>query len=171
MAQFRRSAGARVNLANILLVGQKKLQAKLDKMKASTTKRIAKPAFTKALTPVLAAAKKFAPRRRLRDPKGSYKGGQLKKSLAKKVTISKREGNVWAGIGPAYGFERQIGVKRDGKPIFISPTRYAHLAEKGTRRSRPRPFLGKSLAATKTRALAILAGELGDRIEREAAKL
>jgi len=153
------------NMATILLTGQKELQAKLDKLKPATTRRIAKPAFAKALTPVLSAAKKFAPRRRIKGPRGSYKGGLLKKSLAKKVTVSKRTGAVWAGVGPKYGLKRKIGTSRDGKPIFISPTRYAHLAE------RSRPYLGKALAATRHRALAILADDLGDRIEREAAKL
>jgi HK97 gp10 family phage protein len=71
--------------------------------------------------------------------------GLLKKSLGRKVKVYRKEGAVVGIVGPRTGFRRQVGTTKDGRPVFENPTQIAHLVEKGTRRSRAKPFMRPAL--------------------------
>jgi HK97 gp10 family phage protein len=144
--------------------------------------RVVNRAASKAMTPVLRAAKRLVPV----DDKF------LKKSLGRKVKSYKRSGNVVVLIGPRKGFKDE----KSGR----NPANYAHLVEKGTaphvirpesRRALkirgpdgdkfvgavihpgtpPRPFLRPALDGNKSAVVQIYKHELGIGLEREVAKL
>lgn len=83
--------------------------------------------------------------------------GMLKRSLGRKIVAKRSTGAVVAIIGPRTGYKK---VKVKGTKTFkrertklgekfaeagVSPVRYAHLVEKGTRHSAPKPFLRPAL--------------------------
>jgi hypothetical protein len=75
--------------------------------------------------------------------------GHLAKSIGTKSRIYP-SGNYAAAIGPKMSFVRSLGVwtrgKRKGQKKRSVPYKYAHLVEKGTKRSKARPFLGTAAA-------------------------
>ncbi|VTU02777.1 : HK97-gp10_like [Gemmataceae bacterium] len=79
-----------------------------------------------------------------------------------------------AVIGPSSKFVRQKGKfkkgKRKGQPKKAIPAKYAHLVERGTKRSRAQPFLGKAHAETAARFLDQVGAEVGREIEQELAR-
>jgi HK97 gp10 family phage protein len=58
-----------------------------------------------------------------------------------------------------------------GKPVFRNPTRYAHLLEKGTSTTPPRPFLRPVRDANLHQVFNIMRNSVRDGLRREAAKL
>ena len=66
------------------------------------------------------------------------------------VKLKSYRGVFVAIVGPRTKYGKPVQVGR--KTIFRQPSRIAHLLEKGTRRSRARPFAGPAAEAGATRA-------------------
>lgn len=106
---------------------------------------------------------------------------QLWRSMGQKVKTYKNNAITVAVIGPRRGFDAAVRVidkklrkrrKIDGpRIIFVRPTKYAHLVERGTKHSRAKPFLDPTFRATEQPAQNLLAAELRKRIATEAAKV
>lgn len=78
--------------------------------------------------------------------------GYLKKSFRIKVK-NYRNSNTWvAVVGPKSDFKKSKGKytrgEKKGQPIVRRPSKYAHLVERGTRHSKPKPYLKPALDAT-----------------------
>jgi HK97 gp10 family phage protein len=97
--------------------------------------------------------------------------------LAKSIRIRSKvyHGDKFvAVIGPASKFVRGRGKfkkgKRKGEAKRFIPSKYAHLVERGTKTSRPNPFLKPAHAATSGQFLRSVGVEIGREIEQELAK-
>jgi HK97 gp10 family phage protein len=66
-------------------------------------------------------------------------------------------------IGPSRSYKRSAGR---GKPKKV-PASYAHLVERGTKRTKPKPFVRPTLAATKDQFYAAASREVGIEIAKE----
>lgn len=93
--------------------------------------------------------------------------------LAKSIRIRLRTypGDKFvAVIGPSTKFVRTKGKfkrgKRKGQPRKQVPAKYAHLVEKGTKRSKARPWLAPAHAESAARFVAQAGVEIGREIER-----
>ena len=102
--------------------------AKLDSVEKKLRTKILRKAMGQAGKLVLWAAKAKA--RRVT--------GLLRRSLGRKVKLFKN-GVAIAIVGPRVGFEQE--VQRGGRTVMSKPTKYSHLVEKGTKHSKPQPFL------------------------------
>lgn len=102
--------------------------------------------------------------------------------LAKSIRIRVRQypADRWAAIiGPSTKYQRKKGTykrgKRAGQPRISKPSKYAHLVERGTKRSRARPWLKPAHAAAAPRYLSAvgpaIGGAIQDELRRLAAKL
>jgi hypothetical protein len=96
---------------------------------------------------------------------------------AKAVRIRLREypPDKWVSVvGPSSSFSRTKGKrkrgKRKGQPIKHVPAKYAHLVNKGTKRSKPKPFLVKAHAKSKAGFLRDAKREVGKEIAAELAR-
>lgn len=136
------------------LFGDRELRRALGGMRAATQRKIVRPAVNAALTPVNKAAKRSAPKRT----------GQLKRSIGKVVRLYKKRGVIWGGVGPRKGFKVII----DGKAV--DPTKYAHLVERGTVRTKANPFLRRALDENKSEAKRIMAERIRAGIAKEVAR-
>lgn len=115
--------------------GVEELLKRLDSISSKLRKKTLKKAITEASKNIKNAAKARAPRRVRADISKhlSYKGGQLRKSLAHKVKVY--DGAVVGVIGARKNFRLQIGeTVNEGKPVFVNPVKYLHLVELGTKR-------------------------------------
>lgn len=97
--------------------------------------------------------------------------------LAKSIRIRLREypPDKWVSvIGPSAAFSRTKGKfkkgKRKGQPRKVIPAKYAHLVNKGTKRSKPRPFLVKAHRRTAAGFVRDAAAEVGKEIAAELAR-
>jgi hypothetical protein len=74
-------------------------------------------------------------------------------------------------IGPSTKFTRTKGKftkgKREGQPRLSRPSKYAHLVERGTKRSLPKPWLAPAHAESAGRFLMNAAAEVGREVEAE----
>lgn len=104
-----------------------------------------------------------------------YSGGQLKKAIGRKVKTYRKTRTTFGVVGARTGYKIQVGKrtrgKNKGKPVFINPTQYFHLAEYGTRHSAARPSLRPSFDALKGQAKPMLTQIAREEIERDAAKV
>ena len=127
--------------------GDKRLMRKLERLKGSVQRKIARRAATKAMTPMTKAVKRRAP----------VDEGDLQRSIGRKTKTFARAGVVWVGIGPrkGYGRMREDGTRKE-------PTKYAHLAERATH------FMGRAFRAEVGGAERIFAREARAGIEQEA---
>lgn len=108
-------------------------------------------------TQALAVAKRKVPQRviRTRGKDGKKKptwgsSGTLKKSLGTKVVTNRKTGKITLLIGPRRKQGRNV-LDASGREVFVNPSRYAHLVEKGAKiriygrgrtiRTKARPFL------------------------------
>jgi HK97 gp10 family phage protein len=109
-------------------------------------KKLLRKAVNEASKIVLRAAKGYAP----------VKTRLLRRSLGRKVKVYSGTGAVVAWVGPRMGFRETVGTrtrgKRKGDPVFANPVKYAHLVERGTKRSRAIPFLGPAGESTQDAA-------------------
>lgn len=94
--------------------------------------------------------------------------------LAKSIRIRLRvyPGDRWvAVIGPSTRYTRQKGKfktgKRAGQPRKSVPAKYAHLVERGTARSKARPWLRPAHDATSAGFLRTAAAEIGREIDQQ----
>lgn len=139
----------------VVLKGDKELFKQLNRIKKqSTINRVLRPALREASGEIRKAAKRKAP----------VRSGQLKKSIKNVVRTAKKSkgGGVYALIGPAHGFDKDI----NGKPN--DPVNYAHLVELGTVHSGPKAFLRPAFDTVNSKA--IMARRIGVELRKMAAK-
>lgn len=141
--------------ATISLTGDRRLMRRLTHLKASTQRKVVRPAASKAWTPVNKEAKRRCPK----------ETGALERSLGKKIKVYSRTGVVWVAIGPRTG-EKYHKVGPDGK--IRKPTKYAHLAEFGGRRSSGAGFMRGAFDTKRHEAEQILHRETWANIQKEA---
>jgi HK97 gp10 family phage protein len=110
-----------------------------NKLKKGTRNKALRIAVNRSASPVKAAVAGNAPRRH----------GYLSKSI--RIRVRNYKGNdVWlAVIGPSSKFRKAKGKRKrgpnKGQPIYHNPSKYAHLVERGTKRSKASPFLKPAL--------------------------
>jgi HK97 gp10 family phage protein len=87
--------------------------------------------------------------------------GLLRTSLGVKVKTFRGSGVTVAMVGPRVGIRAVKRVRFKGRfagqPLVGIPTKYGHLVEKGTSRSRAFPFLRPALASQQQQALGAIA--------------
>lgn len=136
------------------LEGLDGLIRQLDAIAPRLRKKTLRKAISDTAKEIKWAAKAAAPRRGRKDVAKhlTYKGGQLRKSIAEKVKTYPSGATVGI-VGARTNFRLQIGQtiqdgsKRPaGSPVFVNPTKYLHLVEMGTRRGvEATHFLQKAL--------------------------
>lgn len=100
----------------------------------------------------------------------------LKKSLGVKVSTNKKTGEITAVVGPRRGKSIEVVNPRTGAIVKVSPTRYAHLVEKGFLAKlwrsgkrvwvSARPFLKPAEMITRNYAVAITQSTLNDALDK-----
>lgn len=141
------------------------LMAQLDGLKKSVRNKILRKAVSNAGKTLLWAARARVA--------GFKRTGLLYKSLGRKVKVYP-SGAVVAIVGARKGFKQIIGVrKRDsrpgtkypkaaGDPIYADPTKYLHLVELGTKRSRAYEPLKQALETNKVAIAAQMRKDIQD---------
>jgi HK97 gp10 family phage protein len=99
--------------------------------------------------------------------------GYLSKSI--RIRLKGYPADKWVSvIGPGTKFVKVKGrYKRGATPgaaKFFKPAKYAHLVERGTKRSKPKPWLRPAFDSTKGRFLDQAAAEVGKEIAAELAR-
>lgn len=99
--------------------------------------------------------------------------GFLAKSISVKIKTYK--GTAVAVVGPRSKFVKTQGTytrgKRKGEPKVVRPSYYAHLVERGSKRSRAHPFLKPALDNTTDQYMTVLANAIERGISEQLAKL
>lgn len=132
----------------LTLQGDKKMIRNLERLGSTIARRVVRKSVNKAMTPLNKAAKREAP----------VDTGLLKKSIGKVVRTYRKNGVVFAAVGPRTGFVKIIdGVKKN-------PVKYAHLVEPSN------AFMRRAFDTTKGQVLSVLESELRSNIEKEARK-
>ncbi len=98
--------------------------------------------------------------------------GLLKKSLGTKIKAYRTTGNVVGMVGPRTGSKKTkkgkvrtaLGKKFDA--AGVAPHLYAHLVEKGTKHSAPKPFLRPALDNNVAKIRAIFEQVIRDGLEK-----
>jgi hypothetical protein len=96
--------------------------------------------------------------------------GYLQKSI--RIRLRTYSADRWVSvIGPSTKFVRRKGKytrgKRKGEPRLFKPSKYAHLFERGTKRSKAYPFLGPAYAETAGPFIRRAGREIGEELENE----
>lgn len=131
-----------------------KIAVNIDKRELAEMQRRLRKSGDKVFMRVLPPATRAAARQVVNSARSNVpkRTGLLKKSLGLRVKPYRRNGTVYAAIGPRSGFKQQIGTvtrgPNAGKPIYANPTQYAHLVERGTSRHSAKPFLRPALDST-----------------------
>lgn len=134
-------------------------------LKGGGLKRAARIGLSRAAAPVKAAVVSHA--------EGVRRFGYLAKSI--RIKLKGYPADRWVSvIGPSTKYKRQKGKykrgKRAGQPKVSTPARYAHLVERGTKRSLPRPWLRPAYAATAGGFTAAAGYEVMREVEAELAR-
>lgn len=129
------------------LTGDKDLIKRLKRLGSTVARRVVRQSTTAALTPMVKAMRREAPK----------DTGTLKKSIGKVVRTYRRSGVVWGAVGPRKGFET---ANPDGSARI--PTKYAHLVE------RHNPFMRRAFDSTSSQVLRTMVREVRKRIEKAA---
>lgn len=128
---------------SIAVEGLPEVLALLDGLKRTAQGELLGAALRTALRPVRDLARQRCPvSSKEIDP--YLEPGLLKKSIAVKIAPQRGaypSGKVIGYVGPQRGMRRQAGTRRTGKSWYQNPAKYAHLIEKGTRRSKAQSFL------------------------------
>lgn len=138
----------------------------LSNLPTKVEKRVTRKALNRAAKPVVRMAKTLVPRRT----------GLLRKSIGvRPARISRKRGTAFVVVGPRrrfLGAPRQVRSRETGKVRTVTPvaTKYAHLVERGTSRSRAYEFMGMALRSTRAESLRILSAEIRAGIAAEARK-
>jgi HK97 gp10 family phage protein len=149
-------------------------------------KKILRDAVTQASKPVLDAARQKVPVNAGWLAELGL-GGVLKKSLARRVTTSRKKGSVTVTIGPRRGFKMvtdaaggrrlertaaaKVVVTKGGRTVTVNPTRIAPLVELGHGGPHPapaHPFLRPAWDENKSQVEATLKRVILEGIEAEA---
>jgi HK97 gp10 family phage protein len=132
------------------ITGSREVMQRLFRMAQGARNKILSPAVAAAVKPIATHAKFMTP----------VRTGMLRRSIGWRVIAYRRSGIVVGMIGPRTGFRttRQGRVRtalgKRYKATGINPTRYSHLVEFGTHRSRAKPFLRPAWDAGRGRAVA-----------------
>lgn len=133
-------------------------------LKQSLVNRILRKAVSQAGAPVRAAVKANA--------QSIAKTGGLAKSMGFKLKTY--PDGVCLIIGPKSDYVKSKGTisrgPKKGQPIRYVPSRIAKLVESGTRRSKPRPFLGPAYQSQHTAFMERLAGLIAQGIAEQLSK-
>lgn len=91
-------------------------------------------------------------------------------SIAQRSLVASRKELAGFGIHPLAREKTAVKVTlaKFRNAVYRNPTRYAHLVEKGTKRSRRFPFLAPAVQQTKDQVTAKIAEKLSQGIEQEA---
>ena len=166
--------------SGMTLTGDKELDRAFQQLPDRVQRKVARQAVSAALTPMVKAAKRLAPKDE----------GLLKKSIGKKVKTYRNNGVTWGAVGARSGFKTVI----DGK--VHDPRKIIHLVEFGAKAHVIKPKARKALSVdgqaraivhhpgtegtrfmirahdqTRGAVLNTLSKKLGSGIEREAKKL
>lgn len=132
--------------------GLQDILRKLDELPKKLRNKFLRRAVSDAAKLILWSARARTPRR----------FGILKKSLGRKVKVYRRSGTMVAIVGARVGFKQQVGTrvkasrasarypKAPGDPIYADPTKYLHLVELGTARSKGVHMLRDALQVNKS---------------------
>jgi HK97 gp10 family phage protein len=118
-------------MIGIELAGQSDVFRALQDLSGRRAGAIQRKALTAGDRVVARKAKDGAPRL----------SGTLGKAIGQKVKIYRSSGIGVGIVGPRTKFKKAIGATRRGTPIFRWPSKTAGLVERGTKRSRPQPFM------------------------------
>jgi HK97 gp10 family phage protein len=132
-------------------------------------KRELKKIFRKAMT----AASRIL-RDTIKDNADEVKRlGYLKKSIG--IRIRTYRGTVVAIVGPRSKLTWSIGTykkgKHKGQAIIIAPSKYLHLIERGTKRSKAKPVLEPAKTSTEGRLMEELSNQIRIGIEQALKKM
>lgn len=141
------------------LLGADALIRKLEALPGKVYRRVVRKAINKGATPMVKAARRYAPR----------ESGLLAKSMGKKLKSYFARGVVLSVVGPRGGFGKEVTLP-DGTSEYRDPVKYAHLVEFGTDHSPAQPFMRRAYEENKTALMSAMFGEMKTGIEREAAK-
>jgi len=152
-------------IAGIEIVGAKEVERAFTILPDRLARKAVVVAVRDAQKPIIKDARSRIARHAVRGESGRMKRvrGQLAKSIGSRVKFYKNTGTVLAIIGPRRKYAGMIeGIK---------PTRYAHLVEFGTRRSRAKPFLRPALSAQAGAAKAAFAKRFRKELDKEITKI
>lgn len=145
------------------LEGLEGVKRRLAAVSRSVRGKVVRKALSKTVKPLTRAAKARANR------KTKWSHGWLAKSMGDKVSTSRGKGITTGIVGPRSGFSRSrkrgktlsaFGKKLKKAGTKAVPTRYAHLVELGTSRSRAFPFIQPAWRAGKAQAVHTLVTEI-----------
>lgn len=126
------------------VTGDKELIANLRAMDRAARAKAIRPAVTAAAKPMQAAMTLHAP----------FRTGALKRSVDTKVKTYKNA--VVAIIGPRSDLIEVQTYAKSGRVRRVRPSKYAHLVERGTVRSKANPFATRAFMQTAAESQAIL---------------
>lgn len=92
---------------------------------------------------------------------------------AQKALAERRKELAGFGIAPLAREKSAVALAKaaHAEAVYINPTRYAHLVEKGTKRTKAYPFLAPAIAATKGQVVQVIASKIRAGVEQEARAL
>lgn len=147
---------------NFHVTGDKALKAALERLEKKVAKQSVRKAVNKTARKALKAAKAAVP----------VDTGTLKKSLAVK-SKTLRNGTILAFVGPRRGFKVDKKTKvrtmtkfarvkqlSSGRVIVMNPTKYSHLVEFGTIKTRAKAFIWPAVRAVQADLLPAIAAEV-----------
>ncbi len=132
------------------------LSQRLNDLKGRVLGNIQRKAITAGTKPIADAEKRLAPQQ----------SKTLRKSIGRKTKIYRNSGIGVGIVGPRSKFTKVIGQTRKGKPIVRQPSRTAHLVERGTKRSRPEPFVGPAVNEAANAATAAMAEKAAEELAK-----
>lgn len=144
---------------NAQLDGMEGVKRKLAAVSRTVRGKVVRKAMGKTVRPLVKLAK----------ARVQVDTGWLKKSLGDKVSTTRGKGVTVGIVGPRYGFKgsKKKGTRKltaFGKRLVANtwkrPTRYAHLVELGTYRTRAYPFIQTAWRAGKGQAENTLISEI-----------
>lgn len=142
------------------VIGTQELADALDTLGDKVRKKGTKKAVNAGTKIVLKKAKSLV----------REKTGLLRKSLGRKTKVYRNSGVAIGIVGPRtkkFKTLLRVGVrgKSAGKEIYANPTQYAHLVDKGTKRSQAYPFMEESLSSTEAEVQEAMAEAMAQVIE------
>lgn len=140
---------------NATIEGDVALNKFLKTFPAAVQRRIMKAAVTYSLKPIRKAARSIV----------RVRSGQLKKAIKSKSKSYAKRGIVWGAVG----IDAKADIVIDGKKV--KPIKYAHLVERGTKRTKPYPFMERAFNQTRGSVMSGMTQFVRSRLDREAAKV
>lgn len=158
---WARASGFRVRTSGksvLELTGDLQLANTLDQLRFASARRIMRPAISKALTPIAAAARKKSHSKR------------ISKLISKKVIKVRKSGMVKGKVYVRPGTERGIDetITLEGKEVGFEVV--GNLQEFGTEKAAARPFLRPAMAENKSTAMQIMRVSAWAQLKKETAR-